>query len=197
MRTNFKSFPIIVAVLSLSACASISRSEFAGDVRHSDLRTAALSTKPIGHVEYGNGRNIKIGMNSPLMVGESLKGRFEVVSLQGVRGQPYALTVLAICDCLGFRKWTVVPDAYLLDHEGMMIAQGAIISPTHRHITGVFPRDGEYKVLVMADATHEGEKVGSIRAWLPGGGLTSSFLDIPKRSHPTGIVQVSYPKAAP
>jgi len=197
MRTIFEFFLVIVAVLSLSACASILRSDFAGDVRHSDLRTAALNVKPIGHIEYGNGRNIKIGMDSPLIAGETLKGRFEVVSIQGTQGQPYAITVVAICDCLGFRKWTVVPDAYLLDHEGKTVTQGTVISPTHRYITGTFPRDGEYKVLVLADANHEGEKVGSISAWLPGGGLTSGFLDIPKRSHPTGIVQVSYPKTAP
>lgn len=189
----------MLAALSLSACASISRSDFAGDARHTDLRTAALNTKPIGQVEYGNARNIKIGMSSPVMTADSLNGRFEVVSIQGVKGRPYAITVAAICDCLGFRKWSVVPEAYLLDHDGNTLAQGAFISPTIRYITGTFPQDGEYKVLVAADATSEGERVGEIRGGMaiPGQGFIPNVLQLALRSHPTGIVQVNYERQTP
>lgn len=197
MRTTFQSFLVIVAALSLSACASISRPDFAGDVRHADLRAAALSTKPIGHVEYGNARNIKIGTNSPLMAADPLNGRFEIVSIQGVKGRPYAITVAAICDCLGFRKWSVVPEAYLLDQHGDTLAQGAKTALTTRYITGTFPEDGEYKVLVLADATSEGERVGEIQAWLPGPAAAAGFLSMSMRSHPTGVVQVNHQKETP
>jgi hypothetical protein len=197
MRTIFEFFLVIVAVLSLSACASISRFDFAGDARHPDLRTAALNSKPIGQVEYGSARNIKIGTNSPLMVADSLNGRFEIVSIQGVKGRPYSITVAALCDCLGFRKWSVVPEAYLLDHLGNTVAQGARTAPTSRYITGTFPEDGEYKVLVLADATSEGARVGEIQGWVPGPAAVAGFLSISMQSHPTGIVQVNHQKETP
>jgi len=197
MSTTFRFFLVMLAALSLSACASISRSDFAGDARHTDLRTAALNTKPIGQVEYGNARNIKIGTNSPLMATDSLNGRFEVVSIQGVKGRPYAITVAAICDCLGFRKWSIVPEALLMDQDGNTLAQGAVTAPTIRYITGTFPQDGEYKVLVMADATSEGKSVGEILAWIPGPIVTPGFLSISMRSHPTGVVQVNHQKETP
>jgi hypothetical protein len=186
-----------LAVALLTGCAGISRTGFAGNDVHHDLRSTALNVAPIGVVEYGQARNIKISVDSPMLEAGPLRGRFEVVKIRGTQGRRYTLTVAARCDCLGFRKWSVVPHAYLLDQEGNVITQGRALTPTTQHLAGSFPKDGEYKVLVVADGTSQGKKVGEFS----GGALLPGYVYVPlnfvKTSHPTGLVQVNYQKDGP
>lgn len=184
------------SLLSLTGCAGIVRSDSAGNEKYADIKSAKLGTKAIGRVENGDAKNIKISSDSPSVDYGSLKGKFEIVSVHGEKGQLFAMTVAGICDCLGFRKKSVVPFSYVLDHAGNIVSTGKFATPNVQSLTGVFPESGDYFVMVVADSTSKGKKVGEISGGLalPGAPYIADFATLPMRSQPTGIVQVNFHK---
>ena len=184
-------------LLFLAGCAGIVRSDFAGNQKYPDIKSAKLSSKSIGQVEYGDSKNIKISSDSPSIDSGSLKGKYEIVSVHGEKGQSYTMTIAAICDCLGFRKWSVVPFSYVLDNAGNILSTGKFATPNVQSLAGVFPENGDYYVMVVADGTSEGKKVGEVGGGLavPGKAYVPDSLTLSMTSHPTGIVQVNFHKA--
>jgi hypothetical protein len=60
----------------------------------------------------------------------------------------------------------------------------------------VFPEDKDYYVMVVAESTSEGKKVGEVTGGLsiPGKAYVPDVLTLSMTSHPTGIVQVKFHK---
>lgn len=185
-------FATIFLALTLSACASITRSQFAGDQTYTAFDSALKTAGPIGHVKMGDARNIRIDTTSPMLNMPTRHGRFESVTIDGRKGSQYQVTIWAPCDCLGFRKRSVAPLAFLFNDRGDLIAEGAQTSPQSRFLSGAFPEDGTYRVLVIADDSRTGEKLSSVNLDLPGAVYIPDAFSIPVKSHPTGIVQVNY-----
>lgn len=188
-------YSILAVSLVLSGCAGIVRTDNAGDKKYSDVKAAKLDTKAIGEVNYGDFKNIKISANSPSIDSASLKGRYEVVSVHGEKDKPFEITVAGICDCLGFRKWSIVPFSYLVDETGNTVSTGKFATPNVQLLAGTFPADGNYYVLIVADSVSAGKGVGEVYAGLMAGGIYKpDAFTISMTSHPTGIVQVNWPK---
>ena len=124
------------------------------------------------------------------MKGVGSANKFEGVGVEGKAGERVAITVISICDCLGFRKWAVYPVAQLLKENGDLVASEKIENPKVKNLTGIFPETGRYKILVIADNTNEGKKLGDIAGYI--GGL--QVLTIPEKVHPTGLMQVNWTK---
>ena len=78
---------IIAILLSLTGCAGAVRSDFAGNNTYNDINSAKLGSMPIGNVQYGDFINIKISTNSPSIESEPVKGRYEIISVHGKKGQ--------------------------------------------------------------------------------------------------------------
>ena len=188
-------YSILAASLILGGCAGIVRTDNAGDKKYSDIKSAKLDTKAIGEVNNGDFKNIKISTSSPSIDSASLKGRYEIVSVSGEKDKTFEITVAAICDCLGFRKWSIVPFSYLIDESGNIVSTGKFASPNVQLLSGNFPDTGKYYVLIVADSASAGKRVGEATAGLSlGNTYTPDALTISMTSHPTGIVQVNFPK---
>lgn len=193
MNSHFTSKRLLTIALLLfsilSGCASVKRTEIATDKVYPDVRTAALDTKPIINAKYGDFVNVKIENISPSVNGEKSPNKFEAIGIDAIKGQPFTVQVSSICDCLGFRKWIVSPVPYLFSQDGELIAQEQIISPTLKILKGIFPTDGQYKIIVVADNTHEGKKIGDAL-----GNLGVVHFSLPEEVHPTGLIQVNWLK---
>lgn len=112
-----------------------------------------------------------------------------------MRDKSFEITVAAICDCLGFRKWSVVPYSYLFDESGNIVSTGKFATPNVQLLSGKFPAAGTYFVMIVADSVSEGKSVGEASTGiLLGKGYVPDALAISIKSHPTGIVQVNFPK---
>jgi ribosomal protein S2 len=81
--------------------------------------------------------------------------------------------------------------AYVFDSAGGLIAnEEKIVDPKVKVLKGVFPSDGIYKVVVVADNTNKGKKIGEAIGYLAG----LPVFAIAETIHPTGLVQVSWHK---
>lgn len=189
MRYKFL-LPLVLISL-LSACANVERKESAADKMYKDAKSAAVATQPLMSVQKGKFVNIDITSNSPSIQGQKKPNKFEVVSVNGRKDQKFNFIVAALCDCLGFRKWSIAPEAYLFDNNGELVAQETTLNPIAKSLTGSFPADGEYKVLVVADDTNDGSPIAEVPIQL---GLVP-VATLPQTVHPTGIVQVYWRQA--
>ncbi|PKO40242.1 MAG: hypothetical protein CVU33_02615 [Betaproteobacteria bacterium HGW-Betaproteobacteria-6] len=133
-----------------------------GDMNFFDISTATMKTKPIGSVDYGESRKFKITNSSPNLETDGNKGKYEIFHVSGTQGRPYFISVVAICDCLGFRKQSIIPIIYLLKKNGEMLQRGTQVTPTAQYVSGKFPSSEDYFVLIIADTTKEGESVGRL-----------------------------------
>lgn len=182
----------VLALSMLSGCASITRSQFAGDQTYTALDAAMKTTSPIGDIKFGDARRIRIDATSPLMDTPAQRGRFESVTINGRKGSNYQLTIAGVCDCLGFRKWSVAPKAFLFNDRAELIAEGTQVNPQIQTLLGKFPEDGIYRILVIADDSRTGERLSSVQGGVPAGAVfIPNVFTIPVSSHPTGIVSVS------
>lgn len=188
---------LVLSMFFFSGCAGIARTDSAGNEKHPDMRSAKLASKPIGRIEYDSFKSLKISAESPYLESESLKGRYEIVSIQGKKGQQFLITTTGICDCLGFRKWSVVPFSYLLDGDGGIVLAGKSTTPMAQTLAGAFPEDGDYYLMIVADSTSAGKRIGVISGGLavPGRPYVPDIITLPMTSHPTGLVQVHYHKS--
>lgn len=186
---KFKLFFVLLSLL-LASCASVKRTESATVEVYPDVKAAAVQTKPIVNLKYGDFVNINIQNISPSVKGLTSANKFEIVGIEGRAGEHFSIMVGSICDCLGFRKWAVYPITHLLKENGDLVASEKIENPKLRSLTGVFPETGRYKIVVVADSANEGKKLSDIAAYIGGVGL----FTIPEKAHPTGLVQVNWPK---
>lgn len=183
--------------LFLYGCASSVRSEAVGKQRFTSVESAAANVQPVGQVNFGEPKRVKIVEESPSIDGLGAIGRFEVVTLSGRAGDSYKLTAYSVCDCFGFKKWAVLPHLYLLDGSKKVISKDAVVlSSRLRSLSGIFPKDETYYLLIVADAESEGKKLDdvSIGVALPGKGFVPDLLSVSMTSHPTGVVQIGWTK---
>lgn len=185
---------IVMTCVSFVGCATIDRSQFDGDKKYDDISAAVENVKSIGRVVYGDIEKMEIGKDSPLLKSRDASGRFELVELSGRAGQTYWITVAAKCDCLGFRKWSIIPKSFLIDKEGNVLSKGVFASPVVSYVEGRFPRDGEYYLLVVADDSNIGKKVGdiSIGVAIPGQPFLPGVFNVAMTAHNTGLVQINW-----
>lgn len=185
---------LFILSLSLSAllagCAGIARNEDASTQVFREVRAAALSIKAIGAVERGQSNTLKIGSGSPSLQSQDTAGRFEIVSINGEKQRAFKLSVTGLCDCTGFRKWTVAPLAYLVDGSGNVISRLDSLGPTVVVLNGTFPYDGVYKLVVVADSTRADAKVGELG--VGSGSLILGLIGIPLTAQSTGKVAVAH-----
>lgn len=187
----------LAAILLLGGCASIVRSQSAANQTYSSVQSIDAKRLSIGEIEQGAGRNLRISLESPFLNSDQAEGRFEVVTLSGKKGDEYSISLTSLCDCLGFKKWVVVPRPFLQDGHGQIIGQWRHVNQDVQRSTGVFQENGPYYLLIVADSTSEGKKVGDIYGSIAGGGLLSGFvLDMSEVSHPTGIVRIDYEESS-
>lgn len=188
-------YMLLTCSLMLSGCATV-RSDFAGNKTYNDIKSIKLDSAAIGSVEYGKVGRFKITTNSPLIDSPSQKGRYELISVRGTQGQSFLMTIAGLCDCLGFRKWSIVPYTYLIDGSGNTISTGTFGSPNAQVLKGTFPESREYYVMVVADSASEGRKVGQVNAGLaiPGAAYVPNALSLSMTSHPTGSFLINFQK---
>lgn len=174
-----KILALFAVLFIVSGCASVARSDYAGDKKYADIQSAMQHTAPLAQLVPGAVHSVKISTDSPLLDSPSGKGRFERIAIKGRKGESFSFALVGVCDCLGFRKWMVAPYAYLLDASGAVVAPKMPGQPP----IGKFPADGDYALMVVADSVSNGTNIG----YLVGGLLT-----LPLISHPTGIVNVTW-----
>lgn len=179
-------FCVLLAAL-ISGCASLVRSNYAGDKTYTSLKDAVKNEAIVGMAVFDKTKNLRISYDSPNIEFSGTSGRFEIVGVKGEKDQLFTLTAVSLCDCFGFRKTFTVLSVYLLDNSGNVIAKGNPKSGTN-FVQGKFPAAGDYYFFVIADATTEGKTVGSIQ-FIPHLPIT-----VPMTAEPTGLIQVTWQK---
>lgn len=175
--------------LALGGCASTaSRSEASSSQIYTSAKEGAASVKPIVTMQRGQNIHIFIESTSPQVDGKRVPNKFEVVGIEGKRGEPYTIVVAPRCDCLGFRKWSVYPVASMLDQNGEPVGTVEQVGPKNRVLRGTFPQDGVFKLVLIADNTEEGTKLGNVAGFI--GGVT--VFNIAETVHGTGRVEVNF-----
>lgn len=177
-----------MVVAALTGCATASRTEAVSAKVFTTTSEAVAEVTPITSLQRGKGIDIKIETNSPSIKGKRVPNKFEVVDIIGKKGDAYTLIVASRCDCLGFRKYSIYPDASLLDQTGAPIGEVTSSSPKIRVLRGTFPKDGTFKLVVIADNTEEGKKVGEVDVYF----RALSLFKIDETVHPTGRVEVNF-----
>lgn len=158
-----KTWAAIVAVsLFASGCAT-SRSSDAGTQQFLTIQDAAMSVASIAVLTKGQIKTIRIVGRSPVLDTESLKGKFEILDVQGSEGAKFSFGVAAVCSCFGSKAY-VVPKLFVTDIDGKIIAAGEGGHGISQVVTGVFAKDGQYRIVVVADAAQEDQPIGSMDA---------------------------------
>jgi hypothetical protein len=181
-------FAGLMVVTAMTGCATASRTEAVSAKVFTTTSEAVAELTAITSLQRGKGIDIKIESTSPSIKGKRVPNKFEVVDIIGKKGEAYTLIVAPRCDCLGFRKYSIYPDASLLDQAGMPIGDVVSNSPKIRVLRGTFPQDGTYKLVIIADNTEQGKKLGDVDVYL---GAVSAFK-IAETVYPTGRVEVNF-----
>lgn len=202
-----KSKLLLVALIAvfMSGCATNITNARRTDDRagkiYKAVGEAALDTAPLSPLNFGAIVNLDITVASPAVAGEKGNNKFEVLGLIGKKDQEFTISIMPLCDCLGVNKWLVSPDPYLLNTQGEIVAQIDKSGPPPatnvrfvvKTLKGKFAADGEYKLAMIADNTHEGQKIAETGTSI----LMVGFIPVPIPSidevvHPTGKVQVQW-----
>jgi hypothetical protein len=178
-------------MLFLTACASVTRTEGASGEKYDGLALAAMKSKPLAQLEPGRHVNLKLTELSPTVSLGRVVGKFEMLGLRGTKDQTFKIHVMALCDCLGFRKWSVSPVVYLLGPRGEVIAKEGVVDPKTRLLEGAFPADGDYQLLIIADTSALGSRLADVVAYNPN---TGSAIVMAETAHATGTVGVRWNK---
>ncbi|MDR2837203.1 MAG: hypothetical protein LBV49_01325 [Azonexus sp.] len=163
----------LIFLILLSGCAT-SRSNYLGGKEVRNMESAVSDIEPLKKIELGKSIKIQISESSPILITENIRGRFETFELSGTKDKDYHISVAAICDCIGFRKHSIAPAAYLLDKDGAILSSGNTTGTTFQILLGKFPENGKYYFLVVADNRFDGERVGSLA-----GPMTIGRLPVP------------------
>lgn len=194
--TVFKVVSSVILVSLLAGCATFKRTENLSSSLYKSPAEASLAVKPIGKAIYGDFVNFNINedLSPSLSRPDGGKNYFEVIEVDGKKDQPFDFVVASICDCLGFSKTTVLPEALLFGQTGTLIAKAVRVpNPVAKEMKGTFPYTGAYRMLVIADAAHEGEKISEAEGYLPG----AIPFGIPMTISVDGKVQVNWLKKQP
>lgn len=158
------------------------------DTVFSDIVEAAKTVPPLITMKKGQDTPIKISTEkSPKLKRDNATDSFEVVSLTGKKDEAFTIQLGAICDCLGFRKWSAVPVPLLISPNGTQVTFSQEGETTAKIIRGTFPMDGEYKLIVIADTSLNNRVVGRAMGYDP---ATYSQFSVSITAHPEGTVIV-------
>ncbi len=175
-------------ILLLAGCSTMSRVDSVSGISHSSLSDASQSVIEVGTISKNSSIRLEIMEDiSPKINHEETLDYFEVISVDGVAGEKFSFRSDALCDCLGFRKWSVNPKSYLFDSQGNTIEVSLKDSPTHTEITGIYPETGKYKLVILAESKYVGKRLGSIPGYISG----VNAFSLPLTAHPTGKLVVS------
>jgi len=108
-----------------------------------------------------------------------------------------AVKITSLCDCLGFRKFIMVPDVYIINPRGKVVLDQpssvtghgpGLIDPVHivGEWTGNLPIRKYYYILVASRNEWAGGSIGRVR----GIGLTGAFLSLPLVVNTTGSYRI-------
>lgn len=183
----------VAALIVLDGCTTISRTKDLSDTIYPDAASASMGASPLLDIEHGK-RFITIAvdddMSPSIRRGKSARDYFESVRVRGNKGQHFHLVVAATVDFLGFSKTAILPQAKLYDSKGELITEGKRErNPMVVELRGTFPHSGIYRLLVIADSTHEGETIGTVYGVSPGGAIR---FPVGVEASNEGQVQVSW-----
>jgi len=173
---------------TLVACQSTKRTSAITTV-YDSIGAAATEVNPLVSLTYGKGERFLIQEGVSPRIKLKLEKEidyFEVASVEGKKGQAFNLEVSALCDCVGVRKWGVIPNSFLISPDGQQIGVTKNTAIDQIRHTGNFPMDGRYKLVVIAKSKYTGQKIGDVKGYLP----NSTTVSLPATAHPTGTIIV-------
>lgn len=192
---KYKTILMIATLFILSGCISMignARNKPVNIDTYHDINTAAKDIPAILELQKDSFENININKDvSPKINREGRVEYLEMVQLKGKKDDRFSIVISSLCDCLGFRKWAVLADPFMFSPEGTPInlkKEGTLIT---QNITGTFPQDGTYKLMIIANTKYLDQKMGSINGYWDYSNSASGF-SLPLTVYPTGVVQVEW-----
>lgn len=163
----------------------------------SDRAGILRMTKPQGLPMFDDPVNSSIDEDDPMAVVKvgqtTFRTHYELYAFDGKQGRRFKAKLFSYCDCLGFRKFMMLPYIEVFDRHGNKVSSGAsslrekppgFVDPFH--IVGIWvgtlPADGIYFVMVAADNRCIGGSAGTVQ----GHGAPPLGMQMSAQHHPFG-----------
>jgi len=191
---------ILIGALLLNGCASMlgqQRKEPVPKALFRGIKAAAFGVPALLTVPYGDSERVIIKEKvSPRIRYDDSTDYFEIIDIEVKEQSNFTFVIFAPCDCLGFRKWAVRSESFLIAPDGQLVELNDVGDRQARILTGIFSRPGTHKLIVIAKSKFNGQLIGRISGQLTHSNAATNF-GIPMVAHPTGTVLVEWVKELP
>ena len=170
-----------------------------------DRMSMLRMTKPAG-LPWGEPVNSSIDEDDPMasleISGKSIRTHYELYAFDGKKDRSFTIALFSYCDCLGFRKFLMLPHVEVFDRHGTVVsgpprsmrdAPPGLVDAYHVIGTwgGKIPEDGIYFVLVAADNRCIGGSAGTVKGHGSAGTLPVG-MTLKAHHHPFGAYTLKF-----
>ncbi|MEZ9525666.1 hypothetical protein [Enterovibrio norvegicus] len=138
---------------------------------------------------------VGIHKDDPVIDFGDYKSHYKLFEFKASKGENFRIRIFSKCDCLGFRKFILVPELYVADANGSIIETNVInvhseLSHISLELEGSATYSGDYYLVFGANNSKPGKNIGvgeaKVNGYIPTGLILSNS------SHPYGDVATSY-----
>ena len=131
----------------------------------------------------------------PIIDFGSYKSNYKLFSFSLSEGDHFQVSITSICDCFGFNKMILVPNAYVIDSSGntidtSLVNGGATLSTVGYILDGVATKNDNYYLVYAANNSKPGSSVAVEQAKMSGYVPTGIYVS--NSSNPYGKIMPSY-----
>ena len=140
-------------------------------------------------------KRFDITSSDPVIDFGKYKANYKLFQLKLEKDEQYKIHVVSFCDCLGFDKRILVPNAYVIDSQGetvdtTMSSQAASLSSAGFHLQGKALESGMYYLVFSANNSRPGATIGIEEAKV--NGYVPTGIIVANKSNPYGKIMPSY-----
>ena len=173
-----------IVILILSGCASSNKVSHAS-LKFDSTEKLPASITPVEVISDLKPHAIKISesISAHIATKSNGAGFFELVQIAGEENEKFAISVMARCDCLGFRKRGPGVSALVIDQSGNIISSMLRSNLGTVGLHGSFSSNGPHYIVLIAEETAVGELVLRV------GDSYNGFVDVSGALDGTVIVR--------
>lgn len=140
-------------------------------------------------------KSFEIVKEDPVIDFGDYKSHYKLFNFKANKGETFRISIMSLCDCLGFRKFILVPNVYVADSDGNFIEtkitkSTSSLSSVELILDGQAAYNGEYHLVIAANNSSPGQNVAAGQAMA--NGYIPTGIYVSNSSHPYGKVIPSF-----